>query len=919
MAAEVAGSPAGITRFQRLFASSLVDKHDAITQALEEQRAAHAELEEQHSKTETAYKDLHRSARKAHVEKTKETFSMEQQLEYAITTELKLRAEVERLERKVKLTQHDLGNARFELASLGESWRLDEDRALDLVRTHELGHLQLCDHVESAVDSLSRWRADGERLCAALHNALEAVSVQRQADEEAREARELKAVGGTTRGLGDAAEAEQRELEAELQQQGAFVGEIEDALLVWEEREKVWAESLPGLRAEFAGALYAAQLHQQQELSALLLKSPSKRAELQARIKEIHDHQEAVCGVWPNLNVGYASPKKDEKKGAPATSPQRAGKPGRDTSPPKPTPKQTPKASPKPSAKQTPKRTPKRHQAVGVDAPAAAAAPPDSAKRLAKYKAAPQVVATPQAESQAIVIAAGSMGALDTGGKRPGSAASLSGSVPEWTRPDSPAAVVSAQAGLALSRPSTPGSVGRAHLSRPSTPGSVGRAHLSRPSTPGSVGRPATAESTRKPPLAGRPSTAESTRRPPTPEQVALQPSPLTAPSTGPLVGTNTAVVTIDRSQQETGVWGGAGRPDDQGEMVREMLVLQGVADVAEATLPPVLLLARADTVEVGRLAFGAVDPVGAAEEDEIRALRLNRLEWGTEEWSQSVLPVRPPAHLSAHFSVFRHHPLTLRVLLCSRRRTRSPRATVSPRTSKASIRRRHPPQPLSRRGPSCRTATLGRWRCAARWCSRTSRSRATCCRYASTCSCKRLCSRAASQLRVLSAQIFEPGMRAWTGLPRPLGTRQFPVLLGLADGGLLLLGGYDKAGSLLRTTEILRPRAVSHDRSQTFVAELPCSHRRRCAAPCRAACLSRVSRGPSTRGRTLASSPAGATASRSGSWRTAVWWSRVAATTPSASSRLGSRPRRSGSRSAAPGRRCPRCAGPTGTPPAAS
>ena len=83
MAAEVAGSPAGITRFQRLFASSLVDKHDAITQALEEQRAAHAELEEQHSKTETAYKDLHRSARKAHVEKTKETFSMEQQLEYA--------------------------------------------------------------------------------------------------------------------------------------------------------------------------------------------------------------------------------------------------------------------------------------------------------------------------------------------------------------------------------------------------------------------------------------------------------------------------------------------------------------------------------------------------------------------------------------------------------------------------------------------------------------------------------------------------------------------------------------------------------------------------------------------------------------------------------------------------------------------
>ena len=85
------------------------------------------------------------------------------------------------------------------------------------------------------------------------------------------------------------------------------------------------AEELHALTRVFGENEYAPGLihgigrrgsEEEEELSALILKSPEKRRELQSRLKEIHDHREAVCGVWPNLNVGYAAPKKDEKKGA---------------------------------------------------------------------------------------------------------------------------------------------------------------------------------------------------------------------------------------------------------------------------------------------------------------------------------------------------------------------------------------------------------------------------------------------------------------------------------------------------------------------------------------------------------------------------------------------------------------------------
>jgi hypothetical protein len=509
----------GPTGFQRWLLPSLARKHDQAVAALEAEAAERQRVKDLHDQTDKAYKELHRHAREKHKEKTRENFSLEQQLEYAITTELKLRAEVDRLERALQLTQHDLGNARYELASLGEEWRLDEGRARSLVRTHELGHLQLCDHLESAVDALSRWRGDGDRLCDALDDALVAVGVQREVDEAARVARETKAVGGSTRGLGDAAAAEQRELAAELAQQRAFVAEIRQASQVWGERESAWMDSLPVLRAEFAGALYAAQLHQQQELSALILKSPEKRRELQTRLKEIHDHREAVCGVWPNLNVGNSPPstKQSAKEGTLDRKPTpKAGRRARVTGATAAASAERSSASrssPSPSPmRSSPMRTPpsqgrratKATTALDTGSEAAAAGGTPSiatTKRVNRFKKAPSAVATGHAESRAVVIAASAVdkrakrpgtptgsglgsgggrmdgiaqqtGATGGAGKRPGSAASLAGSVPVWNRPDSAGSISVA--------------------SRPSTAGSR-----------------------------SRPGTANSMRRPPTPEQVS--------------------------------------------------------------------------------------------------------------------------------------------------------------------------------------------------------------------------------------------------------------------------------------------------------------------------------------------------------------------------------------------------------------
>ena len=513
MAADAAVPPlspdlaAGPSGFQRWLLPGLARKHDAIAAALAAEAAEKVKVQEKHEETDKAYQELHRHARVKHKENTREKFSLEQQLEYAITTELKLRAEVERLERALQLTQHDLGNARYELASLGEEWRLDEGRARSLVRTNELGHLQLCDHLESAVDALSRWRDDGERLCDALDDALAAVGVQREVDEAARVARETKAVGGSTRGLGNAAAAEQRELAAELGQQREFVSEIRQGLKVWGERETAWMDSLPVLRAEFAGALYAAQLRQQQELSALILKSPEKRKELQARLKEIHDHREAVCGVWPNLHVGLIN--KSELKQPPKAGRRSATVGAAHHSPAKSSPaRNLPPVRQSSSTKvgalsadRSPVKTPPakgRRAATAETAPAGAgssssggvAVPDTTTKRVKRLRKAPSATITSHAESRAVVMAAGTIdkspkqpstpgghGIRKNGGvgigKRPGSAASIAGSVPVWSRPGSASSI-----GI-TSRPSTPGPHSR--------PGTAGSGSLRRPPTPEQV------------------------------------------------------------------------------------------------------------------------------------------------------------------------------------------------------------------------------------------------------------------------------------------------------------------------------------------------------------------------------------------------------------------------------------------------
>ncbi len=616
MAADAAVAPlpaaqteAGPSGFQRWLLPGLARKHDAIAAALAAEAAEKLKVQEKHEETDKAYQELHRHAREKHKKSTREKFSLEQQLEYAITTELKLRAEVDRLERALQLTQHDLGNARYELASVGEEWRLDEGRARSLVRTHELGHLQLCDHLESALDALSRWRNDGERLCDALDDALVAVGVQREVDEAARVARETKAVGGSTRGQGNAAAAEQRELAAELGQQRAFVAEIRQGLGVWGERETIWMDSLPALRAEFAGALYAAQLRQQQELSALILKSPEKRKELQARLKEIHDHREAVCGVWPNLNVGRAPKDKGDKEekselkqtpiaGRRAVAAKAASRSPAKRSPARNLPPMRQTSSTKLgqalSAGRSPAKTPPskgRRAATDAMPPAgpdssstAGVAPADSSsdavegtasiattKRVNRFRKAPTATMTSHVESHAVVLSAGTIEkspkrpttpggdgirrkAGAGSGKRPGCAPSISGSVPVWSRPGSASSI------------------------------GIG----SRPSTPGPHSRPGTAGS-------------GSLRRPPTPEQVASQasvraaltvqtddPAPSSSGDALQLLENGSSVEAMGSGSRRDGIeqigramvespnrsasaWRNAGRPSNDSEMVRQV------------------------------------------------------------------------------------------------------------------------------------------------------------------------------------------------------------------------------------------------------------------------------------------------------------------------------------------------------------
>jgi hypothetical protein len=602
-AADTEEGPSG---FQRWLLPGLARKHDAIAAALAAEAAEKLKVQEKHEETDKAYQELHRHAREKHKTSTREKFSLEQQLEYAITTELKLRAEVDRLERALQLTQHDLGNARYELASLGEEWRLDEGRARSLVRTHELGHLQLCDHLESAVDALSRWRNDGERLCDALDDALIAVGVQREVDEAARVARETKAVGGSTRGLGNAAAAEQRELAVELDQQREFVTEIRQGLNVWGERETAWTESLPALRAEFAGALYAAQLRQQQELSALILKSPEKRKELQARLKEIHDHREAVCGVWPNLNVGRSSKDKEEKSevqqtpkaGRLAVTAKAARHSPAKRSPARNLPPMRQTASTKVGQALSSGRSPAQTRPAkgrrpptdattpaGLDSSSSTGvAPTDSSsgavegtasiattKRVKRFRKAPTATITSHAESRAVVMSAGTIeqspkrpstpGGSDGinrrggvgSGKRPGSAASIAGSVPVWSRPGSASSV-----GIA-SRPSTPGPHSR--------PGTAGSGSLRRPPTPEQVASQASVRAAL---------TVQIDDPGPSSSGDALQ---LLENGSGDAVGCATRSDVIDQvgramvesPNRSANVWRNAGRPGNDSEMVRQV------------------------------------------------------------------------------------------------------------------------------------------------------------------------------------------------------------------------------------------------------------------------------------------------------------------------------------------------------------
>jgi hypothetical protein len=205
-----------------------------------------------------------------------------------------------------------------------------------------------------------------------------------------------------------------------------------------------------------------------------------------------------------------------------------------------------------------------------------------------------------------------------------------------------------------------------------------------------------------------------------------------------------------------------------------QVLALQGLADAAENILPPVLLLARADTAATvgldnigGALSLEDAKKGSEADEDlesDREALRLNRFEWGTEEWSQAILPVpnytvRTKDGFSAYVKGF--DPSTA----CSATLLR-PRAlgNVNEDDVGALV--------------VCGEVALDGQS-----------------------------SGDDSQAEHHVLQIYEPPMQEWCGLPAPTVERRFPVLLGLADGALLLVCGYDKSGSLIKSAEILHQR----------------------------------------------------------------------------------------------------------------
>lgn len=206
-----------------------------------------------------------------------------------------------------------------------------------------------------------------------------------------------------------------------------------------------------------------------------------------------------------------------------------------------------------------------------------------------------------------------------------------------------------------------------------------------------------------------------------------------------------------------------------------QVLALQGIADAAENVLPPVLLLARADSAGAAVSHDGTsgalllTDAKGEDEDDEdldsdSQALRLNRFEWGTEDWSQAILPnpnytVRTKDGFSAHVNGFDPSTACAATLL-------RPRALGNVLEDDVGA--------LVVCGEVHLDGTNGG-------------------------------DDAQTEHHVL--QLYEPPMQEWCGLPAPTVERRFPVLLGLADGSLLLVCGYDKSGSLIKSAEILHQR----------------------------------------------------------------------------------------------------------------
>ena len=618
-------------------------QHEGALQGALQKAAFHAS---QHQLAEVSRQQLVEHSRAALAAANEENERLQAELTQRGQTEKHLRAVAANLEQSLHTTEAELGAAREELEACGREWQLDAAAGLA-----GMEHLHLIHHLEGVVAAVDRWRADGDRVNAALQDCLLAAGRQLAADAEMQVGRETKGSAGTATGTGDAAAAERKAREDDLRSGLALAAEARKMMLNLGEREQEWAaRALPPLRLAFAGAGFAAQQAQQLSISQEILKSPEKRQELTEMYGSIMGGGGGTGGVFT---------------------------PGKRISPPR------------------------------------------------------------VKQQQQLLLG------------RPQSPSHLNSAQKEW---EAPAATAEA-----MVRPSSSGSRGQQRpLSAASADISVGSYRSGSPT--GTARRPQSAAS-----VAHSISFADTS---------AVGDGGATAiiPTT-PIADAEVAATVDAKETQQRG--------SDRRELQRQLLALQGRPDTGEEDLPPVMLLARRDTVDgdadVDELESGTItDAMMLSMMSDGRAgqltnssegegvLWLHEFAWGSASWTSTALP--PPQYEATG----RDKQMSVTV------------AGFDPTTASAAA------------------SFHSDWLVV----------------------CGEASMPGGAGGSVMTLMMFNRRNKSWIPLPPPLTHRKYPVLCALGEGRLLMMGGYDEQGSLLASVELLDLRPVLRQAGMRHASE---------------------------------------------------------------------------------------------------